>query len=85
MTATRWVGARAQQALGCSVPMPTRVFSLQHSDGTFCVKPLKQKQVVSVWVSSWGGQRGAFGEQQTPVQAAACSCPAPTCPGASRV
>lgn len=34
---------------GCSAPVPTRVlFSLQHSDGTFCVKPLKQKQVVSV-------------------------------------
>lgn len=24
------------------------MFSLQHSDGTFCVKPLKQKQVVSI-------------------------------------
>lgn len=52
MTATGQVGARAQQSLGCSAPAPTCVLSsLQHSDGTFCVKPLKQKQVVSVRVS----------------------------------
>lgn len=43
--------ARAWQTLGCSATVPTRVLSsLQHSDGTFCVKPLKQKQVVSIWV-----------------------------------
>lgn len=30
---------------------PCAFFTLQHSDGTFCVKPLKQKQVVSVGVS----------------------------------
>lgn len=46
------VGAQAQQSLECSAPALTRVLSsLQHSDGTFCVKPLKQKQVVSVQVS----------------------------------
>lgn len=26
----------------------TVIFSFQHTDGTFCVKPLKQKQVVSL-------------------------------------
>lgn len=49
VTATGWVGALAQQPRGahqCSLS------PLQHSDGTFCVKPLKQKQVVSVGVSS---------------------------------
>lgn len=46
------MGAQAWQSLGCSAPVPTRMLSsLQHSDGTFCVKPLKQKQVVSVRVS----------------------------------
>lgn len=51
-TATGWVGAQAWWSLGCSAPVPIHVLSsLQHSDGTFCVKPLKQKQVVSVWVS----------------------------------
>ena len=74
--------------------MPTRVLSsLQHSDGTFCVKPLKQKQVVSVRVSMRvvaatalhtpaGKWRGAFGERQTPVWAAARPCPAPASQGA---
>ncbi|NWY67583.1 MGRN1 ligase, partial [Erithacus rubecula] len=38
-----WVGALAQQPRGAH---PCALSSLQHSDGTFCVKPLKQKQVV---------------------------------------
>lgn len=63
--------------------VPTHVLfsSLQHSDGTFCVKPLKQKQVVSVGVSlRWwqppctpcrGGTEGFWGAPKShkPVQA----------------
>lgn len=47
VTATGWVGALAQQPRGAH---PCALSSLQHSDGTFCVKPLKQKQVVSAGV-----------------------------------
>lgn len=30
------------------------ISSSQHADGGFCVKPLKQKQVVSVWLVGSG-------------------------------
>lgn len=48
VTATGWVSVLAQQPRGAH---SRTLSSLQHSDGTFCVKPLKQKQVVSVGVS----------------------------------
>lgn len=50
--AGRHLGALGQSQVG-----PPLYFLPQHTDGTFCVKPLKQKQVVSE-LQCWGGVPG---------------------------